>query len=197
MEDKKIVVEELEAQTEQKQEAKAENLVQSFGPSQIGGLFFTENGLTIFPKGYMEKFSMERKEGLIGKESKYDYSQVAGALERVVTLEKENSDLKAKIAKLEASVKTEEKKDEEKKEDVKAEVKDEKKLTPEEEEKKKLEEEKKKQDEAAKMEEKKTAVAKSVQAQAETKTEAEHSNVDDDIRRLMGGLKKAREDGKL
>jgi hypothetical protein len=187
----KIVVE-LEGQ-EQNKEAKAEATVQSFEPSKIGALFFTEKGLTIFPKGYMEKFSIGQKEGLIGTQSQYDYSQIAGTLERVVTLEKENSDLKAKIAKLEA-VKVDEKKEEEKVVD-KAEVK---KMTPEEEEKKRLEEEKKMKDEAAKCEDKETAKAKSVQTEEkDTKTLAEHSNVDDDLRRLMGGLKNARTAGEL
>ena len=197
MSDKKIVVEELEGQAEQKVEAKAESTVQSFDPSKIGGLFFTEKGLTIFPKNYMEKFQVGQKEGLIGKESSYDYSEVAGALDRVVTLEKENSELKARIVKLEASIKTDEKKDEEKEKDVKAEEDKAVKLTPEEEEKKRLEEDKRKKDEADKMQEKDSAVAKSVQAQTDSKTEAEHSDVDDDLRRLMGGLKKAREAGKL
>jgi len=192
MSDKIVIAEMEEEKAEQKVEAKAEPSVHTFEPSKIGGLFFTEKGLTIFPKNYMEKFQVGQNVGLIGKESSYDYSQVAGALDRVVTLEKENNDLKGKIAKLEAQVK-----EDEKEKPVKAETMPPIPLTDE--EKKKLEEEKKAADQK-KMEmdkEKESAKAKSVEAQKEEKSQADHSDTDDDIRRLMGGLKKSREAGKL
>lgn len=178
----KIVVEELEEQTEPKQKAKAELTVQSFEPSEIGGVFFTESGLTVFPKGYMENFKIDDpKGGLIGKTSTYDYSKLAGAFERVVTLEKENHDLKDKVTALESKLADVEKSQEEKKLD--------------EEPEKKPDEEKKDEE---KEEEKNSAKAKSVETEEKsTKEEAEHSGVDDDIRRVMVDMKKSREAGKL
>jgi len=181
----KIVVEELEEQTEPKQEAKAELTVQSFEPSEIGGVFFTESGLTVFPKGYMENFKIDDpKGGLIGKTSTYDYSKLAGAFERVVTLEKENHDLKDKVAALESKLADVEKSQEEKKPDEEPEKPDEEKKDEEKEEEKK--------------DEKDSAKAKSVETEEKsTKEEAEHSGVDDDIRRVMVDMKKSREAGKL
>lgn len=190
-----IVVEELEEQTEPKQDEKAELSVQSFKPSDIGGVFFTETGLTVFPKGFMEQFAVDDPNGgLIGKQSTYDYSKLAGAFERVVTLEKENHDLKEKVAKLEAKM-AEPDEDKEKEKPVEEKPEDEK---DKEKDKVKAEEKEEKEDKEEKEEEKKSAVAKSVEAEKKsTKEEAEHSGVDDDIKRVMGSMKKAREEGAL
>ena len=190
-EKEEIVVEELEEQTEPKQEEKkAELSVQSFKPSDIGGVFFTESGLTIFPKGFMEQFAVDDPNGgLIGKQSTYDYSKLAGAFERVVTLEKENHDLKEKVAKLEAKMADP---DEDKEKEKPVEEKPEDEKDKEEKDKVKAEEKEEKE------EEKKSAVAKSVEAEKKsTKEEAEHSGVDDDIKRVMRSMKEAREEGTL
>ncbi len=186
-EKEKIVVEELEDTAEPKKEVKAELTVQSFEPSEIGGVFFTESGLTVFPKGYMEQFAVDKPNGgLIGKSSTYDYSKLAGAFERVVTLEKENTDLKTKVAELESKM-AEDEKDKEDEKPPEVEKPDEEKDKDEEQEK----------DEADKKDEKDSAVAKSVEAEKSTKEEAEHSGVDDDIKRLTIGMQKAREEGSL
>ena len=185
--EKEIVIEELEDTTEPKKEVKAELTVQSFEPSEIGGVFFTESGLTVFPKGYMEQFAVDNPNGgLIGKSSTYDYSKLAGAFERVATLEKENHDLKAKVTELETKMAEPEKEKEDEKPPEPV-------VKPEDEKDK----DKNEKDEAEKKDEKDSALAKSVEAEKSTKEEAEHSGVDDDIKRAMASMKAAKEAGQL
>ena len=186
MDKEKIIVEELEEKTEPTVKQDGTAKVQSMNSADIGAILFTGDKLTILPKDFEQKFGVEGKvNSLAGKDiGSFDLSKLAGAFERVTELEKSVADKDEEITKLKADLEKGMKKEDEPEPDAEK---------PPEEEKKKDEDA-----EAKKEEEKKSAVAKSVEAES-TKEEAEHSatDVDDDIRGLMGGLKKARQEGSL